>query len=113
MKNRVGLRMLSFSVAMAIAMTVMVSGLVSGGLLSAKALELPAGSTNLATGMSATFQPDIYNVGATGSYDSGTGVALQSDGRIVVAGLSYNGVNYDFSLIRLNANGSQIGRAHV
>ena len=40
------------------------------------------------------------------SSDIGYSVTLQSDGKIVVAGTSDNGNNRDFSLIRLNANGS-------
>ena len=46
----------------------------------------------------------IIDVGR--SYDLAYSVTLQSDGKIVVAGTSSNGGNYDFSLIRLNANGS-------
>ncbi|GEM_PF-891778 len=38
--------------------------------------------------------------------DRGYGVALQSDGKIVVAGSSYNGSNNDFALVRYNSNGS-------
>jgi len=33
-------------------------------------------------------------------------VAIQSDGKIVVAGKSYNGLNYDFGVVRYNDNGS-------
>ena len=33
-------------------------------------------------------------------------VTLQADGKIVVAGSSYNGANYDFALVRYNTNGS-------
>ncbi len=44
-------------------------------------------------------------VGVTGS-DAGTSVIQQADGKLVVAGLSFNGTNNDFSLIRLNTNGS-------
>jgi uncharacterized delta-60 repeat protein len=40
------------------------------------------------------------------STDQGRAMALQADGKILVAGSSYNGSGYDFSLIRLNANGS-------
>ena len=40
------------------------------------------------------------------SDDSGQSVALQSDGKIVVAGSSYNGANYDFALVRYQANGT-------
>ena len=40
------------------------------------------------------------------SYDVANALGIQSDGRIVVAGSSYNGSNYDFALVRYNANGS-------
>ncbi len=40
------------------------------------------------------------------SYDYGNAIMLQADGKILVAGNSYNGGDHDFSLIRLNANGS-------
>jgi len=38
--------------------------------------------------------------------DWGWGVDLQADSKIVVAGRSYNGSNWDFSLARFNTNGS-------
>jgi uncharacterized delta-60 repeat protein len=41
-----------------------------------------------------------------GGYDSGNSVTVQSDGRILVAGSVYNGINYDFGLVRYNANGT-------
>jgi uncharacterized delta-60 repeat protein len=47
----------------------------------------------------------IIDVG-NGSGDSGYNLALQSDGKMLVAGNSYNGGGTDFSLIRLNANGT-------
>jgi uncharacterized delta-60 repeat protein len=40
------------------------------------------------------------------AYDAGRSVIQQADGKLVVAGYSSNGNNYDFSLIRLNADGS-------
>ena len=43
-------------------------------------------------------------IGSSGDY--GYGVVLQPDGKIVVAGYSYNGSNYDFAVARYNANGS-------
>lgn len=43
---------------------------------------------------------------ADGSDDSAQSVALQSDGRIVVAGSSNNGGNYDFAVVRYNADGT-------
>jgi len=33
-------------------------------------------------------------------------LGIQSDGRIVAAGKSYNGSNFDFALVRYNANGT-------
>jgi uncharacterized delta-60 repeat protein len=38
--------------------------------------------------------------------DVGNSVVALSDGRIVVAGYAYNGANYDFALVRYDANGS-------
>jgi uncharacterized delta-60 repeat protein len=40
------------------------------------------------------------------SHDIGRSVSIQSDGKIVVAGVSYNGSDYDFALVRYNADGS-------
>ena len=39
-------------------------------------------------------------------YGEGYSVIQQADGKLVVAGNSYNGSNYDFCLIRLNTDGS-------
>ena len=33
-------------------------------------------------------------------------LGIQSDGKIVAAGSSYNGSNYDFALVRYNTNGT-------
>jgi len=38
--------------------------------------------------------------------DQGRGVAIQSDGKIVVSGYTHNGTNYDFAVVRYNVNGS-------
>jgi uncharacterized delta-60 repeat protein len=38
--------------------------------------------------------------------DNGNALALQADGRIVVAGQTYNNFNNDFALVRYNNNGS-------
>jgi uncharacterized delta-60 repeat protein len=40
------------------------------------------------------------------SNDEAYSVALQSDGKILVAGGSYNGSNFDFALVRYNSDGS-------
>jgi len=39
--------------------------------------------------------------------DSASAVAVQPDGKIVIAGTCYNGVNNDFCIARLNPNGSR------
>ncbi|MCK6405225.1 MAG: cadherin domain-containing protein, partial [Rhodocyclaceae bacterium] len=57
--------------------------------------------------LDASFDGDgklLTGVGA--SSDQAYGVALQSDGKIVVAGGSWNGSNEDFALARYNADGS-------
>jgi uncharacterized delta-60 repeat protein len=38
--------------------------------------------------------------------DLGRSVAIQSDGKILLAGSSYNGSNWDFAVVRYNADGS-------
>lgn len=42
----------------------------------------------------------------TGTFSVAQAVAVQVDGRIVVAGNDFNGVNYDFALARYNSDGS-------
>ena len=41
-----------------------------------------------------------------GNDDSGFSMAIQGDGKILVAGYSYNGSNEDFAVVRYNSNGS-------
>ncbi len=43
-------------------------------------------------------------IGTTGS--AANSIAIQNDGKIVVAGYANNGSNYDFAVVRYNANGS-------
>jgi len=40
------------------------------------------------------------------AHDRGDSVALQSDGKIVVGGFSWNGSDYDFALVRYSASGA-------
>lgn len=42
----------------------------------------------------------------TGQTNKATSLALQPDGKVVVAGNSFNGTNYDFYVVRYNANGT-------
>jgi uncharacterized delta-60 repeat protein len=54
-----------------------------------------------------TFDSDGKVTTAIGNgNDEGNSVAIQSDGKIVVAGYSYNGSDNDFALVRYNADGS-------
>ena len=45
-------------------------------------------------------------VSSGSNYDEGRAVALQADGKILVAGYASNGTNDDFALVRYNTNGS-------
>ena len=40
------------------------------------------------------------------SDDMGSSVVIQSDGKIIVAGSSSNGINYDFAMVRYNSDGT-------
>ncbi len=42
----------------------------------------------------------------SGATEFGYGVVIQPDGKIVVAGASYNGSDYDFAVVRYNSDGS-------
>ena len=46
----------------------------------------------------------ITSVGDSSDYANS--IAIQSDGKIIAAGYSYNGSDYDFALVRYNSNGS-------
>jgi uncharacterized delta-60 repeat protein len=46
----------------------------------------------------------LTSIGGNG--DQGSAVAIQSDGRIVVAGVSFSGMNNDFAVVRYNTDGS-------
>ena len=48
----------------------------------------------------------LTDVGAAGGYDVGRAVAVQPDGKIVVAGGSNARESYDFALVRYNADGT-------
>ncbi len=54
-----------------------------------------------------SFSGDGIVTTAIGSgHDICSGLTLQSDGKILVAGGSYNGSNYDFALVRYNSDGT-------
>lgn len=41
-----------------------------------------------------------------GTIDKAWSIAIQSDSKIVLGGYTYNGINYDFALVRYNTNGT-------
>jgi uncharacterized delta-60 repeat protein len=51
-------------------------------------------------------QTTTFRAHGLDDFDVPTAVALQSDGKIVVAGYSFSGTSYDFALARYNPNGS-------
>lgn len=53
-----------------------------------------------------TFDADGKVTTAIGVHDYASSVAVQSDGKIVVAGYSYNGSDYDFAVVRYDIDGS-------
>ena len=54
-----------------------------------------------------TFGGDgIVTTDIDSTYDSGHSVTVQNDGKILVAGYSHNGTDYDFALTRYNTDGS-------
>ncbi|CAN5537426.1 hypothetical protein BH10ACI1_BH10ACI1_03860 [soil metagenome] len=48
----------------------------------------------------------IVTTDISGTNNSATAVTLQTDGKIIAAGVNYNGSNTDFALVRYNPNGS-------
>ena len=57
------------------------------------------GTLDLSFGVNGIATTDISN-------DEGRSIALQPDGKIITAGYSYNGFNYDFTVLRHLSNGS-------
>ncbi|MDZ4255531.1 MAG: putative Ig domain-containing protein [Sulfuritalea sp.] len=53
-----------------------------------------------------TLPPGIVTTPIGASRDQAHGIALQADGKVLAAGYSYNGSDYDFALVRYNADGS-------
>jgi len=59
--------------------------------------------------LDATFSGDgrvVTNFGGANNDNNAAAIALQPDGKIVVAGYTWNGSNYDFAIYRYNPNGS-------
>jgi uncharacterized delta-60 repeat protein len=66
----------------------------------------PNGSLDTGFGGKAPDVPGTVTTDIGGADDDAFAVALQPDGKIVAAGQTFNGSNYDFALVRYNVNGS-------
>ena len=78
-----------------------------GALLVAQVLLSPPASAN-AGDLDPTFGTNGHVLTDLGSasYDAGRGIAIQLDGKLVVAGSSDAAGNFDFAVVRFNTNGS-------
>ncbi len=80
---------------------------VAGGSYNGSNMSFAIVRYNADGSLDNTFNDDgiiTTNIGT--SNDDGKSVAIQSNGKIVVAGKSYNGSNYDFAVVRYNIDGS-------
>src|SRR5947199_1729746 len=76
------------------------------GMLCAVLLLLPAAGRANPGDLDPTFGIGGKVTTGIGTDDYGYGVAIQADGKLVVAGETNNGINYDFALVRYNTNGT-------
>lgn len=70
------------------------------------ALDVAVARYNIDGSLDTTFDADGTVVTDLGGNDVGSAVALQSDGKIIVAGESNSQGNYDFYVVRYNTDGS-------
>ena len=92
------------AVAIQIDGKIVVAGYSNGGDSDfAVARYNPDGSLDTSFDTDGKQTTDIEGIGGA---DVGDAVALQSDGKIVVAGRGFNGADDDFAVVRYNANGS-------
>src|SRR5881628_1363204 len=75
-------------------------------MLSAALLLLPAAGRANPGDLDPTFGIGGKVTTGIGTDDYGYAVAIQADGKLVVAGETNNGINYDVALVRYNANGT-------
>ena len=76
------------------------------GMLCAVLLLLPAAGRANPGDLDPTFGIGGKVTTGIGTDDYGYAVAIQADGKLVVAGETNNGINYDVALVRYNANGT-------
>ncbi|ADC88827.1 hypothetical protein Thal_0191 [Thermocrinis albus DSM 14484] len=85
-----------------IAMGIVFSGYGGGGGGGGRVITAPSGSLDTTFGRGGIVTTDI----GTNREDEAKALAIQSDGKIVVVGYSYNGTNTDFAVVRYNPDGS-------
>src|SRR5207244_6867798 len=76
------------------------------GMLCAALLLLPAAGRANPGDLDPTFGIGGKVTTGIGTDDYGYAVAIQADGKLVVAGETNNGSNYDFALVLYNTNGT-------
>ena len=59
------------------------------------------GSLNNSFGSFGKVKTDINN-----SEDNGNSILMQTDGKLIISGTTYNGSNHDFAVVRYNSNGT-------
>ncbi len=59
------------------------------------------GSLNNSFGSFGKVKTDINN-----SEDNGNSILMQTDGKLIISGTTYNGANHDFAVVRYNSNGT-------
>jgi uncharacterized delta-60 repeat protein len=87
----------------------------NGHVVTAGVTDVNGAYEIIATRYTATGQPDgsfgsggvvVLNIGGYASVDSGAALALQPDGKILIAGTGVANWHHDFAVVRLNRNGS-------
>lgn len=76
-----------------------------GQVLNGSSQDIAVVRYNSNGSLDTTFDGDGMVITSIGTTDTGYGVAIQTDGKIVVAGTAYNS-GYDFAVVRYNTDGS-------
>src|SRR6266478_85466 len=81
--------------------SILICTLIGLNIFSITTAHAQPGSLDLTFGTGGKVMTDF-----TGTDDFGNSIALQSDGKLVLAGYSNNGSNYDVAVVRYNSDGS-------
>ena len=94
-------RLRASCLAVVVPLVVVLSGCGGGGGGSARQDVPPAGTLDTSFGTTGSVITDMVN-----NTDSGSALAVQSDGKIVAVGTAYNSSGEDFGIVRYNADGT-------